>query len=298
MSERLVFGRDKQEWPHRAASRFVSAGGVNWHVQIMGEGPVLLLLHGAGASTHTWRDLMPDLAQHFRVIAPDFPGQGFSQLPARSHIFTLPGMARAISDLLAALKATPEMIVGHSAGCAVGVRMALDGLIAPKAIIGINAALLPFHTVNTLYSGLAKLLALNPLVPWFVSSQARHPRTVERLIDETGSRLDEKGVALYRHLAQQSSHVSGTLRMMANWNLDELRGLLPKLQVPLVLMVGSRDRTIDPDRAHDIRRLLPAAEVLNVQGLGHLAHEEEPKFFIAEILRLARRFHVIGDEDV
>ena len=294
MSERLVFGRDKQEWPHRAASRFVSAGNVDWHVQIMGEGPVLLLLHGAGASSHTWRDLMPELAQHFRVIAPDFPGQGFSSLPRRSSIFTLPGMSRALADLLSQLQAKPALIVGHSAGCAVAVRMALDGLVTPQAIIGINAALLPFHAVNTLYSGLAKLLALNPLVPWFVSSQARHPRTVERLIDETGSRLKEEGVALYRHLAQQSSHVAGTLRMMANWNLDELRESLAKLQVPLVLMVGSRDRTIDPNRAYDIRRLLPSAEVMQVQGLGHLAHEEAPKIFIDEILRLARRFCVIG----
>jgi magnesium chelatase accessory protein len=239
MSERLVYGRDKQEWPHRAASRFVSAGGVDWHVQIMGEGPVLLLLHGAGASSHTWRDLMPELAKHYRVIAPDFPGQGFSALPRRSAIFTLPGMARAVSDLLAHLHAAPALIVGHSAGCAVAVRMAIDKLVSPKAIIGINAALLPFHAVNTLYSGLAKLLALNPLVPWFVSSQARHPRTVERLIEETGSKLDESGVALYR-------------------------------------------------------RLLPSVEVMNVQGLGHLAHEEKPQLFTAEILRLGQRFQATG----
>jgi magnesium chelatase accessory protein len=85
---------------------------------------------------------------------------------------------------------------------------------------------------------------------------------------------------------------------MANWNLDELRAILPKLRVPLVLMVGSRDRTIDPDRAHDIRRLLPATEVQNVQGLGHLAHEENPQLFTTEILRLARRFSVIGGDDV
>ena len=255
---------------------------------------MLLLLHGAGASSHTWRDLMPDLAEHFCVIAPDFPGQGFSSRPRHSETFTLPGMARAVADLLATLKAVPQMIVGHSAGCAVAVRMALDGLVVPKAIIGINAALLPFHAVNTLYSGLAKLLALNPLVPWFVSSQARHPRTVERLIQETGSKLDDKGVALYRHLAQNSAHESGTLRMMANWNLDQLRADLPRLSVPLVLMVGSRDTTIDPDRAHDIRRLIPDSEVMNVQGLGHLAHEEKPQLFVEEILRLARRFDATG----
>lgn len=295
MSERLVFGRDGEDWPHRAVSQFVSAGGVDWHVQIMGEGPVLLLLHGAGASSHTWRDLMPGLAKHFRIIAPDFPGQGFSSLPRRSALFSLPGMARALADLLAAINARPDVIVGHSAGCAVGIRMALDGLVRPSLIIGINAALLPFHAVNTLYSGLAKFFAFNPLVPWFVSSQARQPRAVERLIDETGSRLDATGIALYRHLAQKSDHVAGTLRMMANWDLDALRKDLPHLAVPLILMVGSRDRTINPDRAHEIRRLLPDAEVVSVPGLGHLAHEERPELFASEIERLAKRFQAFGD---
>ena len=295
MSERLVFGRDKQDWPHRAASRFVSAGGVDWHVQMMGEGPVLLLLHGAGASSHTWRDLMPEFAKSFRVIAPDFPGQGFSSQPRNSDIYTLPGMARALADLLGVLKAEPAMVVGHSAGCAVAVRMTLDHLIHPRLLVGINAALLPFHAVNTLYSGLAKLLAFNSIVPWFVSSQARHPRTVERLIDETGSRLDATGIALYRHLAQNSSHVAGTLRMMANWDLDRLRADLPRLKTPLVLMVGSRDRTIDPERAREIRKMHPDVEVISVPGLGHLAHEERPEIFVVDILRLAKNFHVLGE---
>jgi len=294
MSERLVFGRDKQEWPHRAASRFVSAGGVDWHVQIMGEGPVLLLLHGAGASSHTWRDMMPELAKTFRVIAPDFPGQGFSALPRHAATFTLPGMARALADLLSVLNAFPAMIVGHSAGCALGARMTIDGLATPKAIIGINAALLPFHAVNTLYSGLAKMLAFNPLVPWFISSQARNPRSVERLIEETGSRLDAKGIALYRHLAEKSSHVAATLRMMAHWNLDELRRDLSRLKTPLILMVGSRDSTIDPERAHDARRLVPSAEVIKVPGLGHLAHEEKPQIFTDQIAHVAQRFHATG----
>jgi magnesium chelatase accessory protein len=69
------------DWPHRTASRFVSAGGIEWHVQVMGKGPCALLLHGTGASTHSFRDLAPALAPDFSVIAVDLPGHGFTGTP-------------------------------------------------------------------------------------------------------------------------------------------------------------------------------------------------------------------------
>jgi magnesium chelatase accessory protein len=53
-------------WPHRETSRFLTAGGLRWHVQEAGDGPTLLLLHGAGAATHSWRGLFPLLAERFR----------------------------------------------------------------------------------------------------------------------------------------------------------------------------------------------------------------------------------------
>ena len=59
----------RHEWPHSAHSVFVRCGEMRWHVQRMGQGPVLLLLHGTGASTHTWREVMPLLAARYSVIA-------------------------------------------------------------------------------------------------------------------------------------------------------------------------------------------------------------------------------------
>ncbi len=289
MTKRLVWERDGRDWPNREASRFVEVGGLTWHVQVMGEGPTLLLLHGAGASTHSWRDLMPALAQEFRVIAPDLPGQGFTSAPTGDG-YTLHGMARAIASLLSVLKAAPQIIVGHSAGGAIAVRMSLDGLAAPRAIIGINAALLPFHSVGVLFSGLAKLLAVNPLFPRFFAHQARSPEVVQRLLDDTGSRLDARGAALYQRLAENSGHVAGTLRMMANWDLAGLRRDLPKLRTPLFLLTGMKDGTVDPERAHDVRKLVPGAEMMPFPGLGHLAHEEQPALFARRIHDIAHRF--------
>ena len=64
MGDRLHWETDGAAWPHREASRFVVAGGCRWHVQVMGavDAPALWLLHGTGASSHSWRALLPLLA--------------------------------------------------------------------------------------------------------------------------------------------------------------------------------------------------------------------------------------------
>jgi len=279
---------DRADWPNRAASRFVDAAGVHWHVQAAGEGPTLLLLHGAGGSSHSWRDLFPILAQSFRVIAPDLPGQGRSTT-GPSSVYSIRGMARAVSALLRRLGSAPEIVVGHSAGAALAVRMSLDKLISPKALIGVNAALQPFGAgMASIYSGVARLLSIHPLAPRMFAWRASWPGAVERLIEETGSRIDPRGVALYRRLATDPAHVGGTLRMMANWDLHDLEADLPKLTAPLHMLVGARDRTVPPERAREIARRSPMIDVETLPSLGHLAHEEQPRLVADRIFAIAR----------
>src|SRR3954447_2043573 len=126
MSDRPVWSRDGRDWPNREASGFVEAGGLRWHVQRMGQGPVLLLVHGTAAATHSWRALAPLLARHFSVVAPDLPGHGFTAMPANAHGLSLPGMAALLGALLNRLQVDPALVAGHSAGAAVLLRLALD----------------------------------------------------------------------------------------------------------------------------------------------------------------------------
>ena len=89
VTQRLNWERDGRDWPNRASSRFVDAGGLRWHVQVMGEGPVVLLIHGTGASTHSFRALAPLLAPHFTVVVPDLPGHGFTDAPPSASGYSL-----------------------------------------------------------------------------------------------------------------------------------------------------------------------------------------------------------------
>ena len=293
MSRDLVWARDGRDWPNREHSRLVEAAGLTWHVQVAGEGPVLLLAHGTAASTHSWRDLVAPLARHFTIVAPDLPGHGFTSRPA-SRRQSLHGMAEDLAALVGVLGLEPRLAVGHSAGAAILCRMALDGRIDPAGIVSLNGALLAFRGVaGHVFSPLANLLAANPLTARFVAGLASR-RSVERLLAETGSTLTDRGVDLYRRLVESPGHVGAALTMMANWDLDGLERDLPRLAVPLLLVVGGNDRSIPPSSAEKVRRLVPGAAVDERRGLGHLAHEERPAETAEIVVAFARRLGVLG----
>lgn len=283
MSDRRLNG-----WPNRDASRFVAAGGFRWHVQVMGTGPAVLLLHGTGAATHSWRALAPLLAKAgFTVCAPDLPGHGFTETPAAARL-SLPGMAGSVTALLRTLGVRPELVVGHSAGAAIGLRMCLDGRIAPRGAVALNGALLPMQgAAGQMFLPLARVLAGVPLLPNLFAWRARDRGTVRQLLANTGSRVDDEAVRLYGQLVSDPRHAAGALGMMARWDLQPLQADLPRLRIPLLLVAGSRDRAIPPAQAERVRDLVPGATLERQAGLGHLSHEEEPAATAALVLRFA-----------
>jgi magnesium chelatase accessory protein len=279
----LDWARDGATWPHSACSRFVQAAGLRWHIQQSGVGPPLLLVHGTGASTHSWRALMPLLAQRFTVTACDLPGHGFTAGEPRGGM-SLPGISAALAELLRTLALRPHLAVGHSAGAAILTRMCLDGGVAPVGLVSLNGALLPLQPLQAwLFSPVARLLASTSLTARVFAWFARDRAAVERLVASTGSRLDASGVELYWRLVRSPGHVDGALRMMAHWDLERLALDLPGLRVPLTLVVGMADRTLPPAVAMRVHDLLPQSRVQRLDHLGHLAHEERAAQ-VAEII--------------
>ena len=279
------------DWPLREHSRVLTVGGLRWHVQCLGRGPAMLLLHGTGAATHTWRGLAPLLARHYTVVAPDLPAHGGTARPDDDRM-TLPGMAGGLRALLGALGVEPALAVGHSAGAAILARMCLDGAIAPRGLVSLNGALLELPGLpRAVFSPLARLLAASPL-PRLFAWRARDRSAVERLVASTGSQLDAAGVDLYARLVRDPAHVEGVLTMMARWDLGALEADLPALAVPLLLVVGLQDGTVPPSEGRRVRDRVPRAELVELPGLGHLAHEERPAT-VAQLLReFARRVGV------
>jgi len=293
MSDRRGWQRQGRDWPNRESSRFVRAAGLLWHVQVMGAGPVLLLVHGTGAATHSWRALAPLLARHFTVVAPDLPGHGFTDTPATARL-SLPGMAKSLQGLLRALNVTPALAVGHSAGAAILARMTLDGQIAPRGLVSLNGAFVPLEGVpGQIFSPLAKLLVGLPLLPQLFAWRAKDDTVVGGMLESTGSRIDAQGVTLYGRLIRNPAHAAAALGMMSQWDLHPLLRDLGRLTVPLLLVVGANDRAVPPAQATRVRDLMPGAALVSMAGLGHLAHEERPDDTAAIVLGFARELDVL-----
>ena len=282
--------KDGRDWPNRTASRFVEAGGLNWHVQLMGQGPCLLLLHGTAAATHSWRDLAPLLAQHFTLIAPDLPGHGFTSSLPQARV-SLAGFSEALRALLNKLQASPDLVLGHSAGAAIALRMALDGAITPRAIFSLNGALLPLGDEHAaFFTRAARLMVGLPFVSKLCAWRASKHEVAAKLLRDTGSDIGPRGVELYTRLFSYPGHIRAALTMMAQWELRPLLRDLPRLVPALFLLVGSRDRAVPPMQARRIQAIQPAARIITLEGLGHLAHEEAPERIVDALLREWSRF--------
>lgn len=267
---------DAEGWPLTDLSRIIDHRPHRWHVQIGGTGRDLLLLHGAGGATQSWRGLLPALAEDHRVIALDLPGQGFTR-PGRPGRFGLDAMAEDILSLCHAMGWQPAALIGHSAGAAIALRMVeLMGERAPP-VIGLNAALGEFEgAARILFPTMAKALAFNPLTS-LIFTTGVSDKQIRRLIASTGSTLDDEGIALYRRLASDRAHVDGTLKMMAAWRLGGLLSRLSAIASPVRLIVGADDGTVPPRVSARAAEALPDGQVITLPGLGHLAHEEAPQ---------------------
>lgn len=295
MSAPLNWEREGRIFPRRDASHFVDAGTLKWHVQQMGSGPPLLLLHGTGASAHSWRDVMPLLAERFTVIAPDLPGHAFTRgrIPGGPN---LPAVAREVARLLDQLAVMPALVAGHSAGVAIAMQLALDGMEAP--VVGFSPALMPFSGLAAqLFPAMAKMLFVNPFVPRIFAGIARQSGETARFLHRaTNSRIDASGLHCYEALLGNSHHCLGALALMANWDLGALSRRLQDVSVPVTLLHGSRDSAVPLSSVQEACRKLPQCELEVLEGLGHLTHEERPENAARHIREFAKRHAIILPE--
>lgn len=268
------------DWPNAVLSRQVLAAPHRWHVQETGAGPTVLMLHGAGGSTHSMRGLMAELKESHHIVTLDLPGQGFTQLGVR-HRCGLNAVAEDIKALCEQEGWQPDAIIGHSAGSALALRLS-QSMLSPRGqplrITGINPALDTFDGIaGVLFPALAKMLAAIPFSASLFSATSSSPSRIKALIRGTGSELDAEGLDLYRRLVADRNHVDATLLMMAQWSLTQLSRELPEIASPVLFIAGGKDGAVPAKVSHEAAKRMQDAHVIDLPDLGHLAHEEAPK---------------------
>lgn len=281
-------------WPLVEHSRNCQVAGTLWHYQRINDAsiqatpctyPKLLMIHGTGASTHSWAPLVTQLRGQWDCLLIDLPGHGFSS-PLAGQPPTLPAVASALAKLVDALEFQPDVIVGHSAGAAIAVQMALTG-INSRALVSINGAFLPFGSLAApLFSKAAGWLAKARLFQQTTALHGYFRRPITKLLAETGSHPNEQMIRAYQVLMRRADHIRGTLEMMAAWDLEALKAQLPTLHTPIELMVCCNDKTVSPWQSIRLSELVSTARLTELDHLGHLGHEERPDQFLPVFHRL------------
>jgi len=266
----------------------ISSGNYQWHVKHGGHSnSVYLLLHGTGASSHSWLPLMNKLIQRHTVVAIDLPGHAHTITQGRADLSLL-GMARAIRQLLKDYSldknTEPLTLVGHSAGAAIAAQLILDEPALYSRMVSINGALVPLGGIPGLFfPPVAKLSASVPMLSELFRHRLSDPAAVNKLLLNTGSTITSESARHYHELCKDKAHINGALQMMASWRLDKLYPRLGNITVPVQLIAGSADAMIPARDAHRLNTVFKNSRLNVLPNLGHLAHEEQPGL-VADII--------------
>jgi len=274
------------DWPNREHSRIISVGDLDWHVQLMGKGPVVLLLHGTGSSTHSWSDIIPLLESHAQVLVPDLPGHAYT-LGAKLEDLTLDQIARSLLVLIDQLGIeSPSIVVGHSAGAPLALRFAVAASKPPKLVIALNPSFIPPPPVYTSFFGpLLGPITRSSTLSSLLASLSPSLGMVDKLLDSTNTILPEARRVYYRKLFERSDHVRGSMNFMAAADIEKVLKEANLYHGKLICVLGNEDAWIPAKPLEKIiQDYFPAAEVLKWEG-GHIMHELEPSKVAQLILK-------------
>jgi 3-oxoadipate enol-lactonase len=250
--------------------------------------PPLVFLHGIGGAARAWRGQLDFFSDRYRSIAWDMPGYGGSaSLPAVS-IATL---ADALADFLQQVGATKPVLVGHSIGGMIVQQWLVRNPLAASAVVlaqtspafgkpdgdwqksFIDARLGPLDRGETLVS-----LA---------------PTLVKELI---GENPNAGGMELARDCMAAVPPATYRATMLALMGFD-LRGALRDIAVPTMLLSGSRDNNAPAPMMAKMATYIPAAQYVELEGVGHLANLERPDEFNAALSDFLSMSHEISGSE-
>ena len=266
--------------------QFVTVDGKRLHYEVKGQGPDLVLIHGASGSlrdlTFGLRDRLTD---RYRVIVVDRPGLGHSDPLEETSLLA---QARFIKAGLAQLGVAEPVVLGQSYGGSVALAWALDG--GPRALVLVGSPSLPWPgTLDIWYrinaTAVGRALAV-PLASAFVpDSYVRQATAAVFAPDPVPEGYDDwLGAALTLRRETLATNTAQVNALRAE--LVKMQPRYPTLTLPVELVHGTAD-TIVPLTIHSgpVSALLPNARLTVIEGAGHMPHHSHAAAVIAAIDR-------------
>jgi pimeloyl-ACP methyl ester carboxylesterase len=272
-----------------SGAEFVEVDGVAVHVErvpyagelvvVDAEPPLIVLLHGFGASTFTWREIIEPLSGFGDVIAYDRPAFGFTERPETVDAYG-PEANFAILDALVEASGPDRevIVVGHSAGGGLAAEYArtrpdtVDELILLSPAISSGGGGIPAWVVPLL--GIPQIDRLGPLLAGALASGSTG--LLDRSFYDTSAITDEIRDGYFAPL-----EVDGWERGFWNFvrapRISGLADRLDEIRQPTLVITGDTDTVVETAASERLASELPDADLVVIPRSGHLAHEETPE---------------------
>ena len=255
------------------SSSFISIDGINVHYRDVGKGEAILLIHGTGASLHTWEKWIDILSPGYRVISFDLPGFGLTG-PDPNHNYQISRYTAILDSLMVKLKVDSFHIAGNSLGGLVAWRYTSQ---FPQKILTLNlidAAGLPQPGKKPPFIfQLAKLPILSTLM------QKVTPKSIieNSMLDvyKNDQLVTEKLIDRYFELSLREGNRTAFVKRMSQLNEKLDINDLKKITAPVLIQWGKDDRWIPLAKGYEFKKIIPKAE-LKIYNSGHVPMEENP----------------------
>jgi pimeloyl-ACP methyl ester carboxylesterase len=273
-------------------SHFIQVNGLQVHYKQYGSGePVMILLHGFGASTFSWREVTGPLSQQGTVIAYDRPAFGLTERP-------LPGSwqgdspygakenVRLLFGLMDALKVQKAILVGNSAGGTVAVQAALQNPERVSGLVLVDAAI--YAAGGTRFGLMAPFVNTPQMarIGPYLSRTLGSDQGTEflRTAWHDPSKITDAITAGYRKPLQVDDwDVALWEYTKAGSGNEDLAAHLKELKMPALVIAGDDDRIIPTDLSVRLAGDISGSKLVIVPACGHLPHEECPAAFLQAV---------------
>jgi len=262
---------------------------VELYYEESGEGPPIILLHGFGATTYSWREIVPMLATKHRVINVDLKGFGKSPKPRDKH-YSIYDQARIVTALIHKMNLDDAIIIGHSYG---------GGVALVTALIAVNSEstrLLKLIIIDGMaypqkLPGFVKLLRapVTGSLAFKLFSTLHLTRSVLKLAYFDDKKIPEDAVRVYADPLRTSDGRRAFIqaaRQIIPDHIDDLVASYKKIAVPTLIIWGREDKIMPLRVGELLCSAIPNSRLGIIEGCGHIPHEERPD----ETLRLILKF--------
>ena len=263
--------------------KYASNGDVKIHYAALGDGPLVVMVHGFPDYWYTWRAQMRSLSEHYRVVAMDTRGYNLSDQPEGVGAYAMPNLVADVAAVIKAEGARDAVVVGHDWGGAIAWNVAM---FRPELVSNLIILNLPHP------NGLARELANNPeqransgYAFEFQKPDAHKALTAERLARwVTDTDVRDKYVQAFERssFAGMLSYYKANFPRQDQSASEALSGSsepLPKVKAPVLIIHGLEDRALLPG-AHDgtWQWVEQDATLVTVPGASHFVQQDASSF--------------------